>query len=292
MSRLYVVESSPSGTGTLADHRLTASSHQITALTAALAAELGVQGAASAGDLDARDREWVLAVVEDLAAKGDRALVICGEYAAPEVHTLAHAMNVALGCVGQTVDYIEPIEHRWEIEGDSLRSLVRDMEAGQVDLLLILGCNPVFDAPADLQFMQAMDNVTRRVHLGLYEDETAEFCHWHLPEAHFLESWGDARAYDGTVCMTQPLIEPLYGGRTVAEVVSAFTSKGPRPALELVQSHWRNQVGAADFDTAWRSWLHDGFKPLSDPSTVAVSVDSQAVTAACTEIAAATGTVK
>ncbi len=286
MSRLYVLESSPTNTGTLADHRLATSSRQIAALAATLAAEIGVPGArANPESLAETHHEWISAVAEDLRSAGPRGLVIPGDFASPETHLLAHAINAELGSTGTTVEYLEPAEYRWEIETDSLQALVRDMQAGEVDLLLILGCNPVFDAPADLQFMTAMNNVSRRIHLGLYEDETADFCHWHLPEAHYLESWGDARAHDGSVCFTQPLIEPLYGGRSIAEVVSIFTKKGRRSDLDLVQGYWRSKRPGAGFEQTWRSWLHDGFINDSAGASVAVSSAGGAVAAACQAIA-------
>src|SRR5205807_5271981 len=138
------------------------------------------------------------------------------------------ALNAHLGNVGKTVTYIVPIEARPEDQTGKLSELVRDMKDGRVDILLILGVNPVFTAPADLEFEKHLQNVKLRVHLGLYQDETAAQCHWHLPEAHFLEAWGDARAYDGTVSLLQPLIAPLYGGRSVHELLSALIEGAER----------------------------------------------------------------
>ena len=158
------------------------------------------------------------------------------------------------------------------------------MNAGEVDVLLILGCNPAFDAPTDLQFMTAMNSVSHRVHLGLYEDETAEFCHWHLPQAHFLESWGDARAYDGSVCLTQPLIEPLYDGRTAAEILSIFAEDQPKTGLEILQEYWRRARPEDNFDKTWRQWLHDGFITDSQAASVPVTVVANAIADACSQI--------
>ena len=142
-------------------------------------------------------------------------LVIAGEEQPPIVHVLAHAMNEALGNVGKTVYFTEPLEANPVNELESLRDLVNDINAGKVQLLFMLGGgNPVYDAPADFDFGPALLKVQTRVHSGLYYDETAELCHWHVPAAHFLEMWGDARAYDGTLGVIQPLIQPLYDGHS------------------------------------------------------------------------------
>src|SRR5206468_2920982 len=128
----------------------------------------------------------------------------------PVVHLLVHALNDRLGNVGQTVFHTRPIEAHPVDLTRSLHQLVRDMDAGRVELLLVLGGNPVFAAPADFRFQQRMQKVPLRIHLSLFQDETSRQCHWHLPEAHYLESWSDARAYDGTASIVQPLIAPLY----------------------------------------------------------------------------------
>src|SRR5262249_10181872 len=157
------------------------------------------------------------AVVRDLIAHRGACVVVAGDDQPPAVHVLAHRMNAALGNVGRTVDYVEPIEVAPRVQVDALQGLCSDMDAGRVDLLVMLGGNPVLTAPADFAFEQALDKVPLRVHLSLYDDETSRHCHWHLPEAHYLESWGDVRAYDGTATLIQPLIAPLYGGRTASE---------------------------------------------------------------------------
>ncbi len=284
MSRLYCIESSPSNTGTLADHRLTASTAALGRMVAALAEKLGVPGAVAQGSLSEKQSAWITAIAEDLQTHRGRSLVIPGEYAASAIHTLAHAINHSLGSVGQTVEYLEPVEYKPELEIDSLRELVADMQAGEVDLLLILGCNPAFDAPADLDFMAAMNSVSNRVHLGLYRDETAEFCHWHLPQAHDLESWADGRAFDGSVCFSQPLIEPLYNGKTALELLSFYVDDVPKSALEMLQNFWSQARPAAAFAATWREWLHDGFIPESSASPAAVTMVEAAIGGACGRI--------
>ena len=137
------------------------------------------------------------------------------------VHALVRAMNDALGNTGTTVTYTAPV---LQSAGDgiaSLRALVGDMAAGRVEVLLMLGGNPVFTAPADLGFAFQLDKVALRAHLSQTVDETSALCHWHINEAHFLESWGDIRSVDGTVTVMQPLIAPLYGGKSALELVAA-----------------------------------------------------------------------
>ncbi len=289
MSRLYMAEATPTTTGTLADHRLPASVSDIERLTTHLAVAVGVPGASASGELHQAQRNWVAAAAADLRSHAGRSLVLPGDYAAAEIHTLAHAINTTLGNAGATVDYIEPVEARPEIEIDSLRTLVEDMAADQVDILLILGCNPVFDAPSDLHLKAAMDKVRTRIHLATYEDETSDYCQWHLPEAHYLESWSDARAFDGSVCFTQPLIEPLFNGRTAAEVLSLFAGDGqPMTALDWMRSYWQSHELAAgsDFETLWRRWLHDGFIGGSEAGPIAVAGRPEAVANACSRLAA------
>ena len=150
-------------------------------------------------------------------------------------------MNEALGNVGATVTYTQTAEARPVNQLEGLKELVGEMNAGTVSFLLILGGNPVYTAPSDLKFSEAMDKVALRAHVGLHQDETAALCHWHVPQAHFLESWSDVRAGDGTVSIIQPLIAPLYGGRSLHEIVAALSDGGPRPAYDLVRAFWRGE---------------------------------------------------
>ena len=173
-----------------------------------------------------RDVREVRAVVKDLEAHRGASIVIAGEHQPPQVHAFAHAINQALGNAGKTVIYTDPVEANPVDEIASIAELVKDMRDGAVETLLILGGNPVYDAPADLNFLDALKRVNLRAHLGLYSNETAAWCHWHVPEAHYLESWSDARAYDGTASIVQPLIMPLYGGKTVHEVMNVLAESG------------------------------------------------------------------
>ncbi len=288
MNRLYSVESAPTLTGTLADHRLPVRGSEVAGVAAALARRLGVAGASGASELGGGAADWIAAAAEDLRAHAGRSVVIPGECAGAEVHTLCHAINEVLKNVGSTVRHIEPVVAEPSDQLASITELVEDMNAGEVDVLMILGGNPAYDAPADLGFKEATLKVGQRIRLSLYEDETSEYCQWHLPAAHYLESWGDARAHDGTVSLIQPLIEPLYGGKTALEALSALTEEGKRPAYDLVREHWGGVVGADGFEQRWRRWLHDGYLPETAAPEAAVSTSVEAVEDAVAA-AAATG---
>ena len=203
---------------------------------------------------------WLNALVKDLAAHRGTSLVIAGDHQPPAVHALAHAINDALGNVGNTVTYTDPVEAEPTNQYASLKDLTVDMSEGKVSLLMVLGGNPVYNAPADLNFAAAYQEVTTRIHLGQSQNETAQLSHWHLPEAHALEAWGDTRAFDGTVSIVQPLIEPLYGGKSAAELVAMMLGDG-RSDYDRVKEYWREQYEGADFETAWQTWLHDGLVP-------------------------------
>lgn len=255
LNRLYVAESTPSVTGTNADHRLPLKHARIEDLARAVAQGVGAQTSGHAGGLD---QVWVDAVINDLKRHRGTSIVLAGEQQPPVVHALAHHINEALGNIGNTVIYTEPIEANPMDQNGSLIELVKDMEAGAVDILLILGGNPVYNAPVDLDFAVHMNKVGTCIHAGSHVDETARLCHWHVPLAHYLESWSDARAYDGTISIAQPLIEPLYSGKTLHEVVAALLGQGGRPAYELVQAYWKEHMPGGYSESAWRKALHDG----------------------------------
>ncbi|HZM70493.1 MAG TPA: TAT-variant-translocated molybdopterin oxidoreductase [Candidatus Cryosericum sp.] len=259
MCRLYAIESAPTAAGTLADHRLAVRAGAVPIVAAALARELGVPGATGAAlALEGSQARFVRAVAADLLARPGRCVVIPGEYAPAAVHVLAHAINHRLDASGATVVQTEPVEPEPIDQASSLRELVEALRAGRVDLLAIVGGNPVHTAPADLRFAEAMLRAPFRFHLATEEDETSDYCQWHVPEAHFLEAWSDARAFDGTASIAQPLIEPLYGGRSAHEVLAVFLEETPRPGLAIVQESWRSRLPAAGFEASWRRSLHDG----------------------------------
>ena len=278
LNRLYAVESSPTNSGTKADHRLPMRASEVERFARAVAAALGVAGAGSATSPEEAQR-WMGPLVKDLQAAKGRSLVIAGEGQPPAVHALAHAMNAALGNVGATVVYTPTAEIRPLNQRAALQELVGEMYAGTVSVLIVLGTNPVYTAPADLSFASAMQKVPLRVHLGPYHDETAAQCHWHIPETHFLEAWSDVHADEGTVSIVQPLIAPLYGGRSAHEVMSAFSEGGARSSYDIVRSYWL-ALAPTNFDQNWRKWLHDGVIPNTAfaPKTVAVQASLPAGT--------------
>jgi molybdopterin-containing oxidoreductase family iron-sulfur binding subunit len=270
MNRLYVAEPTPSNTGVKADERLALRASGVPGVARALATGVGVQvpGADAKGEAGA----WVVAAVADLMAHRGSSIVIAGDHQPPEVHALAHAMNAALGNVGKTVVYTEPVEARPEIQRDSLAALVKDMRAGSVEVLLIVGGNPLYDAPADLEFGAALEKVPMRVHLSLFDDETSNLCQWHLPEAHYLESWSDGRAYDGTASILQPLIAPLYAGRSAHELFAMVLGQANAKGYDIVREQWKKTRGGAGFETFWTRSLNDGLVADSAAATKSVTV--------------------
>ncbi|MBI2185808.1 MAG: TAT-variant-translocated molybdopterin oxidoreductase [Acidobacteria bacterium] len=241
-SRLYAVESTPTSTGTKADHRLPLRPSHVELFARAVAARLGVDGITAPSLPDAAGA-WLGPLANDLQAHRGQSLVIAGDGQPPLVHALVHAMNERLGNVGTTVVYTQTAEAQPTNQLAALRELVGEMNAGGVEFLLMLGGNPVYTAPSDLSFAAALEKVALRAHLSLYEDETSALCHWHIPEAHYLETWSDVRADEGTVSIIQPLIAPLYNGKSAHEVISALSERGERSAYELVREHWSRATG-------------------------------------------------
>jgi MoCo/4Fe-4S cofactor protein with predicted Tat translocation signal len=268
MSRLWAVEPVLSVTGAKADHRLRLPSHRIPAFVAALAARLaegGLDVGAPAFPVEGLAEAWLAALAEDLLAHRGTALIVAGPQQPPAVHAAALALNAALGSVGETVTYHEPADALLA-KRDGLAELTAAMAEGRVKTLVVLGANPAYDAPADLDFPSAAENVEEIIHLGTHRDETAALASWHLPQAHFLEAWGDARARCGTLSVTQPLILPLYGGKSPVEVLGLLARASDTPGHELVRETWRPRLGEDDFESRWRRVLHDGLWPDSAPT--------------------------
>ena len=281
MNRLYVVEPMPTPTGTKADHRIPLRAGDVEEFAWALATSLGVANGPKSGD-NADIYRWVGAIARDLQANKGASLVIAGEYQPPIVHALAHVMNANLGNLGKTVFYTDPIEVNPDNQLASLGVLVKDLDAGEVDLLLILGGNPVFNAPVELGMRDRIRKARLRAHLSLSDDETSEQCQWRLPEAHYLETWGDARAFDGTVSLQQPLIQPLYGGRSALEVLNMMTNKPLTPPYDLVKGYWAGQHKGADFEAWWRRSVHDGVIAGTALPTKTPAIRSEAISAPAT----------
>jgi molybdopterin-containing oxidoreductase family iron-sulfur binding subunit len=273
MNRLYVVESTPSITGAAAEHRLPVKPSEMEGFARALAAalELPIEAEALPGTLG----KWIAAVAKDLRLHMGSSLILAGDAQPPIVHVIAHALNQLLGNVGRTVTYSKPIE----ATAEPLGALVEDMKAGRVQLLVILGGNPAYTAPADVAFADALAKVETSVHLGLHDDETGERCHWHIPAAHDFETWGDARAFDGTVTIQQPLIEPLYGGKGALEVLAALSTRPQRTTYEILRDHWRAHWPEGEFEKSWRRAVHDGVIAGTSEPEHAVSFRKDALAA-------------
>lgn len=296
MNRTYMAESAPTVTGIKAEHRMRMRSSQIEGFARAVAAQLGVTGFSGTTLPDGVDAKAVSALVADLRAAGNGALVMAG-YAQPaSVHAIAHAINARLGAIGSTVRFVEPVVGAPIVNGarvtqaQSIKSLVDDMKDGKVDTLLIVGGNPCYDAPADVDFLGALKgtNVPTRIHLSAYEDETSGWCHWHVPESHSLEAWSDLRSYDGTASIVQPLIEPLYPAtRNVHEVIAPLTNNPLRGSYDIVRSTYLKQAkqgspigttgaysgqGDLAFESRWQTIIHNGVVPNTAARPVIAAV--------------------
>ncbi|MGZ5446233.1 MAG: TAT-variant-translocated molybdopterin oxidoreductase [Thermoanaerobaculia bacterium] len=245
MNRLYAIEGSMSNTGSVADHRVAVKPSQIEDFARQILA-----GQSS--------HPVISTLIKDLQANRGTSVVVAGDEQPPAVHALAHAINTQLGNIGTTVLITDPIEVSPVNQLASLTELVADMNAGRVNALIMLGGNPVFDAPADLQFGKALEKVPFRAHHSLYYDETSLLSHWHVPDTHWLEAWGDARGHDGTISIIQPLIAPLYNGRSVHEVLGALIGGLDQTPYQTVRTYWFSKGATED---TWRRWLHDGIVP-------------------------------
>src|SRR5271156_5755459 len=280
MNRLYAVESSPTTTGFKAEHRLALKAADVAPFAAALAAAVGA-GGSSAQPPSGPAGKFLAAVAADLKANAGKCVVIPGEQQSPEGHLAAIAINQALGNVGKTVVYTETVNPMPSIQGQDIVSLVNDMKAGKVDWLVILNANPVYSAPVDLHFDQVMNSIKHTAHLGSHFNETAVVAEWHINGTHFLENWSDTRAYDGTVTVIQPMIDPLYGGKSAHEVIQSMLDDPDTSGYDAVRKTWQANLGTADKEHAWRKILHDGMVEGTafQPKTVSAKAGDLTVTA-------------
>jgi len=280
MNRLYVIESTPSSTGAKADHRLPMRAEQVATLasffftwtdtitprsvvTGDETKNLPTRASHSAGSdpLTEAEHLFLRRAVDDLKSHRGASLVIAGDHQSPIVHAWAHAINESLGNAGKTVFYGGPVDANPVNQVESIKDLVSDIHEGKADLLVVVGGNPAYDAPADLNFTELLkgNKVPLRVHLGLYQNETAELCQWHVNATHELEAWGDARAYDGTASIIQPLIAPLYTGKSAIEFVALLSGQSDATGYDIVRAYWQKQHSGTDFEQFWRKSLHDGW---------------------------------
>ncbi len=264
MNRLYVIESTVTNTGSSADHRLAVKPSQIEPLANALfeALQSSSTSAGNAPSFPAKESQdkhqrWISAIAKDLSAHRGDSLVVAGENESPAVHVLVHRMNSLLGNIGKTVVFTESPAPATAGMVNSLRQLTSDMAAGKVDTLVMIGTNPVYTAPVDLGFAPHLAKVRLKIHMSLYPEETSRLCDWHIPQTHFLEEWSDTRAFDGTVTIVQPLIQPLFGGISPHELIAVLV--GPsRSTYEIVRAYWQKFKPGADFERVWQKSLNDG----------------------------------
>jgi len=260
LNRLYAVESTPTTTGMKAEHRLGLRASEIPAFAAELAKAVGVAGVNSPSYAwSDSQQKFLAAVAKDLKANAGKSAVIAGLYQDESVAQLALAINSALGNVGKTVTVApDPMNPLPSDQLADFKALVADLNAGKVDWLVILNANPIYTAPADLNFADAFGKANVVAHLGSHVDETGRIAHWHVPAAHYLESWSDVRAYDGTVSIVQPMIEPLYGGRTAHHVLQTLLDEPMLSPFDAVRETNKTLI-KGDFEKGWRSALHAGW---------------------------------
>ena len=264
MSRLYAIESFYSVTGATADHRLRMQSTKISEFTSALAYELDSLGVKVSTldsvpriELSSTTRKWLGAVAKDLTRTAGESLIVAGRRQPKQVHALVYALNSALGNIGKTIEYTEPKDLQ-SSDRTSFAELAKKLNVGDFNTVVILGGNPIYNAPNDLKFSTGLKKVGLCIHLSDYFNETSEMAHWHIPMSHFLESWGDARSADGTLSIIQPLIAPLYESHTALELLYTLTTGKEKSSYELVRDKWRELLGTINFEQKWRRVLHDG----------------------------------
>lgn len=271
MNRLYAVENAFSITGGMADHRLRVRSGEIGEFAIALAQILKQLGL-MLGDIPDHnnqnfDKKWLGALARDLIKSRGKSLLVAGSRQPEWVHELVFTLNDALGNLGQTIDFVK-IEDSSLPDNNDLQNLMDQMSNGAVNTLVILGGNPVYDAFDDLNFEDALKHVKHTVHFSEYLDETSRHVEWHIPRAHYLESWGDVRSADGTVGVIQPMIEPLFGGYADSEFYALLATGRDRRGYDIVRETWRKIINHDDFEKEWRKVLHNGLLKGSSSSKV------------------------
>ncbi len=262
MNRLYAIESAMTGSGAISDHRLPLRAELTLPFLQALEAALGGGTAPNAAFLgETKIKKFLAALAGDLKANKGRSILVAGYRQPAAVHALVAKINASpalLGGLNRTVQYFKaPADNRASYNAQ-LGTLVAEMNSKQVKTLVVLGGNPVFDAPVDLGFDKALAKVENRFHLSYHDNETSAQCTWQLPRTHYLESWGDVRAWDGTHTIVQPCIDPFMGGKSVIELLAMFLDE-KRSAHELVRGMFKNAYErGVDGDAGWRKALHDG----------------------------------
>ena len=251
-NRFYAVESTPTVSGSIADHRFPVKSAEVATIAYQLAKACGV----ATPDVGGNTPDWLNAVAQDLQSARGRCLVVPGEFQPEAVHLAAHTINAALGNIGETVILLEGVEPE---DTHTIDELASDLNAGRVEVLVILGANPVYSTASSLQFQSAIRRARLVVRLGQMFDETSRLSHWHVPEAHYLETWSDSRAFDGTITIQQPLVAPLYNGKSAHEILTILLGKPDQSSHDVVKTYWQSQHPGADFNDFWQITLHNGW---------------------------------
>jgi Fe-S-cluster-containing dehydrogenase component len=282
MNRLYVAESGYSITGAMADHRIAVPSSEIGSFLTALVLELesrgvvtGLKDALSKSHAEGFDRGLLNAMVADLISHSGESLIVAGRRQPPIVHALVVALNHALGNVGKTVEYIETTDVALP-DRIRLASLTRKMSDGDISTLVIIGGNPVFNAPSDLDFAGSLKRVDHTAHLSMYEDETSMATQWQISRTHYLETWGDCRSGDGTLSVIQPLIAPLYNSKADLELLNLLATGTDKRGYDIARETWRDILNNGDFEANWRRVLNDGL--LKDSALPPVDIKPQSAT--------------
>lgn len=279
LSRMYVMEGGLSITGMMADERIAMRPSDIGSVAVAIAAHLGILPSGSA-KVSSEEAVVVKAMLKDLDAHHGESILMAGEGQASYVHALVAAINEKLGNVGSTVTYVtDNTPNRME----AMSALTSSMSNGSVKALVVIGGNPVYDAPADLNFAAALAKVDLSIHLSLYRNETSHGCSWSLPRSHWLEAWGDVSAFDGTKSITQPTIMPMIPeaqrGWSPIELLAELCGTEPRDGYSIVRATEmaRSKTSGATFESHWRKVLDRGIVADTNVAAVASSVDSAGV---------------
>jgi len=287
MNRLYAVEPSMTVTGMMADHRLQTTSTGIEQLLRKLASGIGVSP--SSGDQVPVDDHWLDTVVRDLKEAGENSLVMAGRRQPAAVHALTFAINKALGNTDRIVTYYSMTDQTVS-DSKSMIDMVHDMDSGQVETLVILGNNPLFDTQADMQFDRALTKVKNTVHFSSHRNESSDNCTWHVPRSHYLESWGDTRSSTGMASVIQPVIEPLYESKSDVEFISLLSTDESASSRATVRETWEPILGKSGFDNKWRKVLHNGLLSDSNAGTVRPGISSEQISNALTALLSSNAT--
>ncbi|MGD0462433.1 MAG: TAT-variant-translocated molybdopterin oxidoreductase [Tepidisphaeraceae bacterium] len=270
MSRVYAIESALTISGSVADCRLGVRPSRIGAILSGIASGLGAGGGDST--LSGEEEAFIKHLLADISGNSGKSVVVVGPHHEPALHALALAINDKIGAIGSTVTLLEEPSADREHHFDSLADLTKQLKAKQITTLFILGGNPAYDAPADLDFGTALKSAQTSVHLSLYDNETSHLCTWHVPRAHYLEAWGDARAWDGTISICQPLIQPLYNGKSSDQMLALLTQEGETETDAIVRKTFADPLD----EPSWRRALNDGLVPDSAFKAVSASVNAPA----------------